>query len=82
MHCLCDKTTENFLCDIPIVFLLIDIFIYYAVMRNSINSSSRLPVTAYISPIIRPVHHLELNEKPYSALFVSSRLCVGPMAWM
>ena len=64
---------------IPIVPRSIHVFIYYAVKHNS---SSRLPVTAYIPAIIRPMHYLELNEKPYSDLYISSRMCVSPMAWM
>jgi hypothetical protein len=45
---------------------LIAIFIYYTVMHDKFNNSSKLPVSAYIQVIIRPRRYLKLTKNsPY-----------------
>jgi hypothetical protein len=40
-------------------------------MYNTVSSSSRLPVSAYIQAIITPMHYLELSDKPYSSAHIN-----------
>jgi hypothetical protein len=54
-----------------------NIFIYYIVLHNPINNSSRLPVSDYIHAIIISVHYLELTKKPYSSPYNNT----GKRSW-
>ena len=42
---------------------LIDTFIYYIGMHNTVSKSSRLPVLAYIQAIIRPIHYPQPTKR-------------------
>ena len=43
--------------------LLIDTFIYYIAMHNTVYKSSRLPVSAFIQANIRPTHYPKLTKR-------------------
>ena len=49
----------------------IDIFIYYTVIHNMGDNLSRLPVSAYILAIIRPIRYLELMKTPHSSPYIN-----------
>ena len=49
-------------------------FVYNTGVHNTVNYSSRLPISAYIHAIIRPIHYLDRNEKekkkPYNVPYI------------
>ena len=51
---------------IPYVLWSVHICIYYTVMHNTVNNSSRFPVSADIQAIVRPIHCIELMKQPYN----------------
>ena len=58
--------------------ILLDTFIYCIAMHNSLSKSFRLPVSAYIQTIIRPIHYLQLTERTiqYSYVYWTMHHCV------
>lgn len=40
-------------------------------MHNTVNSSFRIPVSADIHAIVRPIHCLELMKKPYNSAHIN-----------
>jgi len=57
--------------------MLLDTFIYCIGMHNTVSKSFRLPFSAYIQTIIRPIHYLQLTERTiqYSCVYWTMHHC-------
>jgi len=57
---------KYFKCHMAVVPQSIDIFIY-----NTVNKCSKLPVSAYSQPTIRPTHYVELRKNLHNSPYIN-----------